>query len=296
MHRFGVQTRHMPARPRRHAAFVLFCSTLGLLVACGPGSSASPGATEGDDTGGTSTGGSTLPPPPGPGDATSSTTAPSPEPGSSGGATEGSGSEGDSGGFIPRPDAGGPNDPLPLGENCEADDECDSMHCFMIGDFGFGVCSECAHDSDCMAGGGPGTCSLSAGWAACTDGGAGAMCESSEGCATDLVCAPTFEFSPFSFCSQCATESECAEGEGCAPTSDVGNVCVTPGSLELDELCPAEGGIYCGSGHCTEALYMGDAIGIWLCGGCSTDDDCRPGQTCTPAFLTDTDFGGSVCA
>lgn len=269
---------------------------LGLPAACGPGSDAA--GTESDTSGstgeGTTDGAPSTSMPaattsePATSDDTTSTTAPVDAESSTGGSSE-------EGGFIPRPDGGGKGDLLLLGEMCEADADCASGSCFMFGDIGFGLCSECAHDSDCMMDG-PGTCSLTMGsWATCTGGEPGTMCESDEGCAGDQVCAPLFEGNPFDFCSQCATDAECDDGQGCAPTLTVGNACVSPGTVENGGFCPDAGDAYCISTHCTEALYDDTPVGIWVCGECTTDTDCPKGETCMPAVLTDMEIGASAC-
>ena len=288
--------------PIRTAPFIalrvcLPVALLGVPAACGPdgttdamtdGSSESSGDTTGGPATATTMPGTTtaMPGSTSMGDDTSSTTA-MVEPDSSGGSS-------DEAGFIPRPDAGGPSDPYPLGEQCEADRECASGSCFLFPGLDFGLCSECALDSDCMIDGGPGTCSFGQAWAVCTGGEAGTMCQSSEGCEGDLVCAPIFEVNPFQYCSECATDAECDEGNACTP-GNLGNYCATPGSIENHAPCPEAGGAYCMSTHCTEALYDGMSFGIFVCGECTVDTDCAEGQTCTPAFLTDMDLSGSVC-
>jgi hypothetical protein len=284
----------------RFAALHVFVpfACLALAAACGP--DGSPDAADDESSG--SAGDSTGAPAPATTMPGTTTTAPPDTSGDDTGSTstmatgESTAGASDEAGFIPRPDAGGAGDPYPLGEQCEADRECESGNCFMFGDFGFGICSECAHDSECMKDGGPGTCSISGSqWAVCSDGSAGSMCESSEGCAEGLVCAVIFEGSPFELCSACATDAECDEGSACAPSFGMGNICALPGTIENGEFCPEEGDAYCVSTHCTQAEAMGMPAGLWFCGECATDGDCAEGQTCMPAFVTNMDFGPSMC-
>lgn len=283
----------------RFTALRVFVPFACLAAAAACGSDATPNAT-GDESSGSS-GGSTGAPAPATTMPGTTTTAP---PDTSGDDTSSTGAvasdestagASDEAGFIPRPDVGG-TDPYPLGEQCEADRECESGNCFMFGDFGFGICSECAHDSECMKDGGPGTCSISGSqWAVCSDGSAGSMCESSDGCAEGLVCAIIFEGSPFELCSECATDAECDEGSACAPSFGMGNICALPGTIENGEFCPEAGDAYCASTHCTQAEAMGMPAGLWFCGECALDEHCAEGQTCMPAFVTNMDFGPSMC-
>ena len=83
----------------------------------------------------------------------------------------------------------GPMDPLPNGESCDADEQCESGKCFIVGIFG-GICGECNTDDDCSEWG----CSLPNPLsdppvgAMCGDGQIGSGCESEAAC-DGLLCA-----------------------------------------------------------------------------------------------------------
>jgi hypothetical protein len=263
-----------------------------LVIACGTSSPPTQDATEGETTAAEGEDTQAIPPVVSDDTTGSSTSGIDPD---SDPTLDSSGSSEEEG-FIPRPDMGGRLDGFPLGEMCEADRDCDSNACFFIVP-GFGICSECALDSDCMIDGAPGTCGFSGAqpWGTCTDGSAGSMCQSSEGCQPDLVCALFSEGSPISFCSECDSDEMCERGMLCSPTFTGQHTCVVPGTVELGELCPAEGSIVCASGHCTQARSNGNPSGLWLCGECTLDEDCAEGQTCQAATVGMMDVTPSVC-
>ncbi len=171
-----------------------------------------------------------------------------------------------------------------------------------------GICGECKVDADCPDGG----CTLPNPFAgigaACNTGKPGSGCESDEVCDSvcNNVCAVAFDATPIikvSTCGACATSEDCSGGAICSPEADLSefsgiNTCVPPGSLAQDETCSLKAGdeAACASGVCTAAAIMG-VIKIGVCGACSSDADCVPGQTCIEAFADPEsgDLFGSVC-
>lgn len=81
---------------------------------------------------------------------------------------------------------------------------------------------------------------------------------------------------------ECRADGSVPDDQGCAVLSD------RPG--------PPPGDTACQSGHCFGANVMG-LIKVGVCGECSEDADCPPGQTCSePVVDFDTDqMIGSVC-
>lgn len=252
-------------------------------------------ASDTDDA--ASTGGTTQGPETGQGGTTGGPSADSTDEGTTSGTSSSGSSEGsDDGGFIRPPDVGRDLG-LPLGEACSDNDDCESERCFIFSAGAGGVCSECALDSDCMRDGGPGTCTVEAGtpWGVCGDGSAGSWCQSDAGCADELVCTSVFEGSPFSLCGECSPSVPCDGVLVCVGQPGAGTSCVEPGSVPDGGVCSGPDDGACESTHCTEALFMDNPAGFFLCGECSSDDDCEKTQTCVPAVLSQMSSSGSLC-
>jgi hypothetical protein len=185
-------------------------------------------------------------------------------------------------------------DPLPNGETCNANEECESGHCFMtaVGS----VCSECSSGQDCIDEGTGINCTFNGMFFECSDGAAGEMCEEPEQCMEGLFCSQvvnTGGIIPDKFCSECDTTADCDMPQVCNPTfvPDLNmpmgqNICVDPGSVALDQFCDFEGdgNLACESGVCSIADVMG-FIMLGACGECDDDHPCPMGETCMPAML-----------
>lgn len=182
----------------------------------------------------------------------------------------------------------GPVEPQRNGGFCMIDDECESGHCAGIPGIG-GVCSDCATNDDCAVG----TCEIdiSVGYSVCTDGSAGDDCRSDASCAPGLVCVPVIDAGGFSptRCSECGPDTPCPDGQGCTLITDNGLLeayygCIDAGTVPLGETCPVVDGMgdgtICASGQCGVIDVFGFQIGV--CSECDADDDCPPGQICSP--------------
>lgn len=191
------------------------------------------------------------------------------------------------------PDTTGEPEPMPNGATCEANEECESGFCFVVGILG-GICGECNTDADCADATGGG-CSIPNPLAAppqgahCNMGEAGAGCMDSAICETDLQCAVILDVPGVltaSTCSECLTDADCM-GDLCSPTYDVLNLsgqltCVAPGSVADGEGCDLDSGtgdMACLSGHCATADVMG-LLQLGVCSECAVDGDCADGETC----------------
>lgn len=235
--------------------------------------------------------------------ATQGMTSTTDEPGTS--TSDGGSDTMDGGNFIDPNTDSGPGDPLPNGGECSSNDECQSGFCYTIPTLG-GVCSECLQDSDC--GEGESTCGVdfNTGYAVCTDGSLGKMCDSDEGCQGDLVCGELIDTGGLfnaSFCSECNDNTPCDGEQICTPAYDEGSfsghlMCADPGSVPDGGGCPIENGEgngeVCTNGHCGIADVMG-FIQLGVCGECSENDDCDPGETCTPASAGQGGLAGASC-
>lgn len=190
-----------------------------------------------------------------------------------------------------------------LGDMCMSDDDCaEDLVCNGVVGLG-GICSECGGDSDCPDGS---NCTITSnGYFECGDGGQGQMCESDAACAGDLYCAEVVDLGGLfngNFCSECAEDSHCMDGQLCAPQVEFMDfmnfggqrVCIDPETAPNGSLCDAEGtgDMQC-EGFCTVADVMG-FIELGVCGECETDDDCMMG-TCMPAMVGFNGFSGSTC-
>jgi hypothetical protein len=183
-------------------------------------------------------------------------------------------------------------EPQPNGSMCEADAECESGFCFVVGILG-GICGECNSDADCAAttGGGcsiPNPLANPAQGAHCNMGEAAAGCMSDDVCMDPLVCATILDVPGVltaSTCSECLTDDDCM-GDLCSPTYDVLNLsgektCVTAGSVADGLGCDfmGSGDDACMSGHCAVADVMG-LLQLGVCSPCEMDGDCMPMETC----------------
>lgn len=246
----------------------------------GTGTGTDAGGDDGDGDGGTDTGG-----------------------GGSGTGDGGSGDDGGTGdgGSDTGGGTSGPTEPQPNGEPCTANEDCESMACYMIPMLG-GTCSECLEDADCMENGEAGTCSvdIGTGMAVCTDGNLGDMCMSDDACMGDLVCgqlADLMGFFPADFCSDCKEDGDCDQGQTCSPHYDTAGIsgwltCVDPGSVPNGDGCPVEAGganpdgSVCESGYCATADVGGFGfVFLGVCSECdpATGDGCSGGETCMEA-------------
>ena len=199
----------------------------------------------------------------------------------------------------------GDTDPgdLPNGAQCSEDADCQSLECYEAGPLG-GICGECDEDADCVGGGCTIPNPLTSEPSVCNDGSIGSGCESSAVCMPGLECNTVFEVEgviEVTTCGDCVDDLDCMPGETCQPDPDVGNLagqweCVIEDSLPDGHGCdldnPANA---CQSGHCVEASFM-DLVFIGICGECSDDLDCGPGESCVPPEI-DLALGltGSFC-
>ncbi|MBL4684847.1 MAG: hypothetical protein JKY37_09680 [Nannocystaceae bacterium] len=280
----------MPMPP---AKTICSCAALSLFVAlgCTTSSGSSDGGTTSDDGGSSTSSTGTTAGNPVDADSTTAALDTSDASDASTDTVEGS----SEGGFLLRPDIGVPT-AGGLGEECDANDACESGSCFMPFGPGFGLCSECENDESCQRDGGPGTCAfVAAPYGTCTDGEAGVLCGSETGCAAPLLCVALFEGGPQSFCSECATDEHCAEPSQCTPSFALGHICADPQSLPLGDACPGEGSALCASGHCTPLLFRGGPSGFFGCGACTLDEDCDEGQVCAPATIGMQSIEPSAC-
>ena len=198
-----------------------------------------------------------------------------------------------------------PDEPLPLGEQCEVNDDCESGKCKvgMIGGNEIGVCSDCLTDEECVADG-KASCGLDLmlRYYVCQTGELGDECSTDEQCMDALVCAEIQ--SGFSTCSECKTDAECTDAAkpNCTvskidpnnPTS-VWRYCEASGSAADGEFCePGEKGDELCENYCDSVTTPLGEFGV--CGECRDDADCEDGKTCTPASIT-TNLTGvpSVC-
>lgn len=188
----------------------------------------------------------------------------------------------------------GEPEPLENGEMCEADDECISGYCFVVGLLG-GICGDCNTDADCAATtmGGcsiPNPLSTPPQGATCNNGEAGAGCMTSDVCEKGLQCAEILNVPGVlvaSTCSECLADADCGK-DLCSPTYDVLGLsgqltCVPPASVADGEGCDLDGSgdMACASGHCATADVMG-LLQLGVCSACEVDADCEGGGTCVP--------------
>ncbi len=200
------------------------------------------------------------------------------------------------------------DEPQPNGAACTSDDDCISMNCFispLAPDMG--ICAVCNEDQDCVDAGTGISCSadLLGGEITCSDGSLGDQCMSQAACQEGLVCDAVIEV-PIpgilpDTCGECGDSGDCEGDDICSPEIDMmtfsgAKVCVAPGSVPNNQLCPKgpEGNDACSSGHCGSATIMG-IVEVFICGECTTDDDCEPGQTCTPAEASMSGLSGALC-
>ncbi len=210
------------------------------------------------------------------------------------------------GGFIDCNSSSGGGEPLPNGEACESDADCESMNCFknMLADLS--VCAECNEDVDCVMAGTGTACNLDLGTQtiACNDGPNGSTCMSDEACMSthceSVIEVPIPGLIPDT-CSECSSSDDCQMDDICSPSFDFRafsgqKKCVPPGSVENNQLCPEppEGDMACMSGHCTMTTIMG-LVPVNICGECASDADCEGGMTCMPAEASMNGLTGSTC-
>ncbi|HEY8379283.1 MAG TPA: hypothetical protein VIK91_22470 [Nannocystis sp.] len=204
----------------------------------------------------------------------------------------------------------------PINSSCTDDSGCgcDTGKCFVVPILG-GYCGECLVDADCENGGCSVPNPIAGIGATCNSGGPG------EGCMTDDVCSDPdhphcgtlLNAAPIivvKTCGQCKVNADCTnpEAPNCTPTYDVENFkgqlnCVPDGSVPNNDGCSLEniggepaGNKACMSGHCGTADVMA-VLKVGVCGECSSDADCQPGQQCTDPQV-DLENGalvGSVC-
>jgi hypothetical protein len=183
-------------------------------------------------------------------------------------------------------------DPLPNGEQCTEDAQCESEMCFVVGVLG-GVCGDCLTDADCPDGG----CSIPnplkspPEGASCNMGEQGGGCMSDDVCQGDQTCAVILDVPGVftaSTCSECNDSSTCDGDDICNPHYDVAELsghksCVAPGSVALGAGCVIgdEGHEACASGFCATATVMG-LLELGVCSECVEDGDCAEGETCSP--------------
>jgi hypothetical protein len=212
----------------------------------------------------------------------------------------------DSGGFIDCNTSTGPQPNGADGADCADDSDCESMNCYSNQLFMISICAECNEDADCVAAGTGTACTLDimTQSASCTTGEVGSSCMSDEACMSGH-CDAVIDF-PIpgllpDTCGECSSSADCAMSLICSPVFDImafsgQKQCVEPGSVENNQLCPADadGDLACKSAHCTEATFMG-IVPVNICGECAIDADCAMGQTCMPAEASMSSLNGSLC-
>ncbi len=163
--------------------------------------------------------------------------------------------------------------------------------CFLVPLLG-GQCGQCVTSDDC--GGGEG-CTipnpLASGPSFCNDGSAGAGCdaEGANTCQDGLSCGIILDAAGIltvATCGECVVNEDCgAETPYCAPTIDVANFtgvnqCVAEGSIPDNTACTIGDDAACEGGVCGKAVVMG-VIEVGICGNCTGDADCAPGEVCS---------------
>lgn len=185
---------------------------------------------------------------------------------------------------------------------------CASGRCFVVPALG-GLCGECLSDADCPGGGCTAPNPVAGVGARCNDGTPADGCMSDAACKTAIAphCGVVLEVPGIitvATCGECETSADCGPGEPiCTPVYDLPDftgvlVCKAPGSVANDQGCSLapDGAQACASGTCAVSDVMG-LFELGICSECDTDEDCAPGQICTPA-LVDLNAGvliGSVC-
>jgi hypothetical protein len=180
-------------------------------------------------------------------------------------------------------------DPLPNGDACDADRQCESGFCYLSGILG-GICGECLDDDDCVWGcGSPAPLVDPPTGSTCDDGGIGAGCQTDAACQMTLACAEVLNVPgvvAINGCSECEVDGDC--DELCTPVYDFLEFeghweCIAAGSLPLGSACDyaGSGDAACDSGFCAVADIMG-IVQIGVCSECEVDDDCGAGGTCDP--------------
>jgi hypothetical protein len=184
-------------------------------------------------------------------------------------------------------------EPAENGATCEADEECMSGFCFVVGILG-GICGDCNSDADCTETGGgcsiPNPLSQPPEGATCNMGEAGGGCMTTDVCMDGLQCATILDVPGVltaSTCSECLADADC-DADLCSPTYDVLNLsgeltCVAAGSVPDGEGCDfmTTGDMACMSGHCGIADVMG-LLQLGVCSACGDDMDCDDGMVCDP--------------
>ena len=193
-------------------------------------------------------------------------------------------------------------DPLPNGEQCMSNEECESGMCFLAGILG-GICGNCLTDDDCEWGCGlPNPLSTPPMGAECTMGGLGEGCMSDEACMDpEHQCALIIDVPGVlsaSTCSECLTTADCDMGTVCNISVSIADIsgqktCVEPGSVPDGEFCDLEGD---GDEACMNFCGSADIMGLvqfGVCGPCNneTGEGCMMDETCEPPMV---DLDGTV--
>lgn len=159
---------------------------------------------------------------------------------------------------------------LPVGYNCNEDDDCKSGYCYETSDKVLDVCSECAKDSDCPA---DQRCDIpfdktlfDADWAVCRgNADLGAQCSSDTDCESN-ICNKS-NGSP-GVCSECKKDDDCPLGGSCV--EDSGKFICKRG---LGEDCSSASD--CNSDYCIESGINSG------CAKCEEDSDCGEKRECS---------------
>jgi hypothetical protein len=200
-------------------------------------------------------------------------------------------------------------DPLPNGEVCMSNEECESGMCFLAGILG-GICSSCLTDEDCKWGCGlPNPLSQPPQGAECTMGQLGEGCMSEEACMNpDHFCALIIDVPGVlsaSTCSECVTTDDCMPGLVCNTSVMIQDIagqktCVEPESVPDGEFCDLEGdGDMACTNFCASANIM-MLVEFGVCGPCSNanmpNEGCMGGETCIdPTVELDGTVTPSMC-
>lgn len=185
----------------------------------------------------------------------------------------------------------------PDGEDCFADADCRSGHCFQIGLLG-AICGECSTEADCEGGGcsPPNPLAVPPTPSFCNNGRLGEACNTSEVCADGLACievASIPQVVDLSTCSECASDADCGDAKEnlvCAPVFDIPNFrgsrsCVLAASVPSGQGCDLDGSAdaQCLSGICNQVNVLNGLFTLGVCGDCRGDADCTvEGEECLP--------------
>lgn len=122
-----------------------------------------------------------------------------------------------------------------------------------------------------------------------TPGNLGDMCSTDADCAEDLFCNGV-PMLGFAVCSECASDTDCADGGNCTLTPNGYFEC---GDGSAGQMCETDSA--CGDGlYCAEVVNLGGLFNGNFCSECKDDTMCPDGQLCAPhvEFMDLMNIGG----